>query len=226
MAAQYTEVTLEDMEKFLKRGYRALRPQQGASNREYYYDLNLSEDAIIRVWTSVQRGADTGAGVGEDAIRVQFLSRHTKKPLVPGKAPIVKRTQGWRNTLQTKIEDVLEMYEDRAAYWDGRSKPSGETRPAPPSGAPAAPAAPATGMGPSDKQVNFVRILMQRANANALETSGVFERFRNLEWPFSEQNIRSMPGRQVSVLIDALKNSVGSRYAAEAAAEAGFDGVD
>jgi len=119
MAAQYTEVTLEDMEKFLKRGFRALRPKQGVQFGEYYYDLGVTDYLFIRVWSSVRRGTGTGAGVGEDAIRVQLMSVQTRRPAVRGKAPIVKRTQGWRNSLQNKIEDTLEAVEEMDAKATG-----------------------------------------------------------------------------------------------------------
>jgi len=202
MAAQYTEVTLEDMERFLKRGFRALRPKQGIKSGEYYYDLSLSPHVIIRVWTSVGKHSATGAGVGQDAIRIQFLSGRTQIPMVSGKAPIVKRTQGWRNSLQGKIEDLIEAYEEKADYWDSRGQADMPVR--------------TPGAGPSDKQVGYLRFLMMRADANMLEASGVFETYRDLKWPFDEQNIRSMPSRQVSLLIDRVKSLVGSRYAADA----------
>lgn len=225
MAAQYTEVTLEDMEKFLKRGFRALRPKQGVQHNEYYYDLFLSPNVSIRVWTSVQRNTGSGAGVGEDAIRVQLMNVPGRRPLLKGKAPIVKRTQGWRNTLQTKIEDCIETYEEKLEYFEGRANQTPQTPQAPTSSppppadtpSPSVPTAPTPrppGGGPTDKQVNFVKKLMTRANPDRLEASGIFERFRGLEWPFSEANIRSMPLRQVSQLIDALMTAVGwQRYA-------------
>jgi hypothetical protein len=229
MAAQFTEVTLEDMERFLKRGYRALRPQQGVQKGEYYYDLALSPSVVIRVWTSVQRGSGSGAGVGEDAIRVQFYGSTLKRPLVPGKAPIVKRTQNWRNTLQNKVEDYIELYEGKASYWDAQSgsAPRAEA-PAPTSEPSATPAPvrppsapPAGGPPPSDKQVNFVKVLMSRANADKLETAGIFSKYRELEWPFSADNIRKMTSRRVSQLIDELISTVGyqRRYAAGDPAE-------
>lgn len=229
MAAQYTEVTLEDMERFLKRGYRALRPKQGVQKSEYYYDLMLSPNVVIRVWTSIQRGSASGAGVGEDAIRVQFYGLNVKRPLVPGKAPIVKRTQNWRNTLQNKIEDVMEMYEEKAAYWESRAggTPAPEApaveAPAAPTPPPAAapPARPQSGPPPSDKQVNFVKLLMSRANADDLEAEGLFIKYRELAWPFSADNVRSMGMRRVSQLIDDLMSAVGyqRRYAAGDPAE-------
>jgi hypothetical protein len=132
MAAQYTEVTLDDMEKFLKRGFRALRPKQAVQNGEYFYDLALSPNVAIRVWTSVRRGSSSGAGVGEDAIRVQLMGVPNKRPLMAGKAPIVKRTQGWRNTLQNKIEDLMESYDEREGYWEARAGGTPALQPVPP----------------------------------------------------------------------------------------------
>jgi hypothetical protein len=231
MAAQYTEVTLDDMERFLKRGYRALRPQQGVQKGEYYYDLALSPGVVIRVWTSVQRGSSSGAGVGEDAIRVQFYGSALKRPLVPGKAPIVKRTQNWRNTLQSKIEDYIELYEEKASYWDAHSGGGGGTAQpeVPDSPTPSAtppvrpPSAAPTGGGPppTDKQVNFVKVLMSRGNVDRLEEAGLFSEFRELEWPFNADNIRRMTSRRVSQLIDRLIPLVGyqRRYAADDPAE-------
>lgn len=120
MAATYTEVTLEDMEKFLKRGFRSMRPKQGVLRNEYYYELSISGNVAIRVMTSIGRGSNSGADVGADAIRVQLMGVGTKRPLMTGKAPIVKRTQGWRNNLQDRIEDLLEAYEEKPDYWESK----------------------------------------------------------------------------------------------------------
>lgn len=117
----YVEVSLEDMEKFLKRGWRALRPKQaieGFSQKEYAYNLSLSDTVAIKVWTSIRPATGAAKGVGEDAIRVQFVNRRNGRPLLKGKSPIVKRTNSWKNTLQTKIEDYIELYEERQGYWD------------------------------------------------------------------------------------------------------------
>lgn len=117
MAAQFTDVTLEDMDKFLKRGFRALRPAKGVKG-EVYYDLKLGDNVGVRVWTSVKPHSGMGAGVGDDAIRVQLVSLKDQGPLEKGKAPIVKRTQGWRNSLQSKIEEFIEKYDDNEDFWE------------------------------------------------------------------------------------------------------------
>lgn len=119
MAAQFTEVTLEDMEVFIKRAYRALRPKRGESRGEVYFDLNLSHDNIfIRVWTSIRPHSGMGADVGKDAIRVSLVTKGGK-PLMP-KGKIVKRTQNWRSGLQDRVDDFLEVYESKKEYWDQR----------------------------------------------------------------------------------------------------------
>ena len=113
MAARFTEITLEDMDKFLKRAFRVLHPKRDDERGEYIYDLFLSTTVGIRVMTSVSRHADRGRAKGMDAIRVQLFNFHRKKPLRPGKWPIVKRTQGWRDNLRERIEDMVEAYDDR-----------------------------------------------------------------------------------------------------------------
>ena len=120
MAAKYTEISLEDMERFLKRAFRVLNPKKGAERREVYYDLNISPKAGIRVWTSVGQHSGVGAGVGADAIRVQFYNFQSNRPMLRGKSPIVKRTQNWRDSLRNRIEDIMELYDEKEGYWEGR----------------------------------------------------------------------------------------------------------
>ena len=110
-AIQFTEVTLEDMDKFLRRAFRAMQPQTGTSRGEMYYDLELSEKVVVRVYTSISAGRNQAADVGADAIRVGLYQK-PNKPLRGGKWPIVKRTQNWRDNLKERIEDWIEAYHD------------------------------------------------------------------------------------------------------------------
>lgn len=113
MAATYTAVTLEEIETFLRRAFRALKPKKDSERGEIVFWLNLSQNAGIKVMTSISHRGDTGAGVGEDAIRVILYSFKKGRPLISGKAPIVKRTQGWRDSLKDRIENAIEMYESK-----------------------------------------------------------------------------------------------------------------
>lgn len=118
MAATYTVVTLEEMERFLRRAYRALKPTKAIVNREVVFDLHLDSTIGVRVWTSIGASGGQGADVGEDAIRIQYFHFGRGKPLTAGKAPIVKRTQNWRDSLTDRIEDVMERYSSEDAVRD------------------------------------------------------------------------------------------------------------
>lgn len=121
MAAQFTQITLQEMDTYLKRAFRAMRPAPGLNRGEVYYDLSLSDKVAIRVYTSIHRGQESAAGRGADAIRIGLVSKRLNRPLKSGKMPIVKRTGGWKTNLQARIEDEIESYHDREEYWEGRA---------------------------------------------------------------------------------------------------------
>ena len=113
MAAQYTQISLDDLVTFLRRAFHALEPQRQINVKgEIAIDLPLSDRASILVYTSVGVGGQQAAGVGADAIRLGLY--RDGRPLQSGKLPIVKRTQGWKNTLREKIEDAMERYDSRS----------------------------------------------------------------------------------------------------------------
>jgi hypothetical protein len=113
MAAQFTQVSLEDIVVFLKRAFHALEPQRQINVRgETAIELPLSDKVAILVFTTVGYGGASAAGVGADAIRVGLY--RNGRPLQSGKLPIVKRTQGWKDNLRERVEDALERYDDRA----------------------------------------------------------------------------------------------------------------
>jgi hypothetical protein len=62
---------------------------------------------------------------------------------------------------------------------------------------------------------------MQSQPVDILEDNGVFTLFPEVQWPFDEENIRKMPAKQVSRLIDELIQATGyqRRYAAGDPAE-------
>lgn len=124
MSAQYTSISVEDMQAFLGRAFRVMHPTPHDLRGEMVIDLALNDEKTvgIRVWTSIPSGASHGAAVGADAIRVQFFNFGRGYPMEKGKAPIVKRTQGWRDNLKDRIEDVIEKYDDNEEYWNSRGK--------------------------------------------------------------------------------------------------------
>lgn len=123
MSAQYTQISLTEMDQFLKRGFRSLRPKRIDVRGEVAFELYLNDESTvaIRVLTSIPRGSEYAAAEGADAIRVGFFTSKKGHPLIPGKQPIVKRTQGWRDNLKDRIEDYMELYSEKEAYWDSRA---------------------------------------------------------------------------------------------------------
>jgi hypothetical protein len=120
-AASFTEITLEEMARYLKRAFHSLKPSENVNRGEVVYDLNLSDRVAVRVYTSVHRGREQAADVGADAIRIQMVSTKLNRPLKTGKAPIVKRTQGWKDNLRERVEDEIESYYEKEGYWEGRA---------------------------------------------------------------------------------------------------------
>lgn len=118
MATQFAEITLEEMDRFLKRGWRALRPKQSIHHNVNVYDLFLSKSVMIRVWTSIPARRETVRDVGETTIKIQLLNAHSGRPLVSGKALFAKRVLGWKNNLQDRIEDYIELYEEKEEYFE------------------------------------------------------------------------------------------------------------
>lgn len=121
MAAQFVEIELEEVERVLKRGARIMRPKKGVHQGMVYYDLRLSDRCGIRVWTSIPERRGTGKDVGESAIRIQLIDLGNGRPLKKGKAPIVKRTQGWADNLRARIRDARVEYKDKQDYWESRA---------------------------------------------------------------------------------------------------------
>lgn len=242
MAAQYTEVSLDEIEKFLKRSFRVLRPVQDVSRGEVLYDLKLGKFVGIRVWTSVHRGQSSGAGAGQDAIRVGLISLKDKGPLERGKLPIVKRTQNWRDSLTDKIEDCIEKYEEKDEFWEAWAETrkrqgdpervmheqereeervrdedgEGDHEPRAPEPPPAPPVRqydPARMQGGiTDPQMNFLRVLMRGMTQAKWEAVGAPKVTGLDEPPRGPDDVRGLSKGQASLLIDALKRG-GSRYA-------------
>jgi len=187
----YVEVTLKEMETFLKRGFRALRPEEGSFRGQVIYDLSLSPSVVIRIYTSIMKSGYS-AGAGDDSIRVVFLGVKIDKPLVGGSF-LVKRTNNWRNSLQDKIEEYLELYEEKAEYWDqrGNAAPGSKGPPA------------------SDKQIKFILSMASRAEEVQWDDTG-------LSWPVDQDAIKDLTSKEASnVITILLSHGLGARFASE-----------
>jgi hypothetical protein len=213
MATQYTEITLEEMDTFLKRSFRALRPKQFTKSGAVYYDLTLGPNVAVRIWTTI---GTWGSTKGKKSMKVQLYGPKVNRRLVHEEAVRMKRTQNWRSTLQDNIEEFLELYESKPEYWeqnasgdhkqveperdDERVTPEKveERRPPPRSGPPA-----------SDKQINYILSMASRASRDQLI-------HLNLKHPMDAQEIRELSLKEASALIGALINyGLNRRYSSE-----------
>jgi hypothetical protein len=236
MAVQFVGITQVEIEQFLNRAYRALRPRRDSERGELFYDLNLSKAVVIRIWSSIpaRSSSGEGAGIGEDAIRIQLFSKVSKRPLKKGKSPIVKRTQNWRDNLKARIGDATEEYEDKESYWEARATLSSPSARAPEP--PPVPEEVDTEEGqeglrvrtveppPTDAQMNFVGRLMKMFQARrtdwrevvgylkAGQRSGLV--YANLDSPPTYDEVVAGGKMACSSLIDALKRAVGLSYSA------------
>lgn len=115
--AEYVAVTLEDIERYLKRAFRVMRPRQGVFGKVYFYDLKLSDNVGVRVFTSVTTTGEVARGRGESAIRIG-LCKLGERYLKKGKQKITKRTTKWRDNLRNRIEKEIEEYESNPDKWE------------------------------------------------------------------------------------------------------------
>lgn len=116
-AATYVNVTVDDIETFLRRAFRAYRPlKRGVFGHEVFLEMPIDDWARIQVMTAVSAQAESGRGAGEDAIRITLLGPrgpiHGKKQFTR-----VHRTQNWRDALRDRIESALEYYENKITEW-------------------------------------------------------------------------------------------------------------
>jgi hypothetical protein len=201
MAARYVEVSLEDMVRFLKRNFRRKRPRRGEFRGMIYYDLALSENVAVRVWTSIPARRGMGADVGQSAMRVHLFGLKINRPLEGGKAPIVKRTQNWRTNLGKLINIAIDTYKDKEDYWEARAgaKPEEKPESQPPS-------RPRPG-GASPKAIEYAKNLIKKVDPREWEESDLGEYGYNIPRPTlpTEDELLEMSGKDVGRLIDELK---------------------
>lgn len=119
MAATYTKFSKDDFEKWLKREVWPLRYREGV-DREIFYDVVLegkgSNTIFIRIWTSIYANESMVRGKERRPMRIQLkrgrlLSRDSVPLTGSASAPIVKRTQGWKQNLKKRFEAYLSLYE-------------------------------------------------------------------------------------------------------------------
>lgn len=193
MPRGYVGVTREEMDKFLRRTFRALRPTPNDRGGELIYTLRLSQNVGIKVLTSIAAGGQSGASSGEDAIRVIFISlkRPYPRDSLMGKARSkevgksrVHRTENWRTNLKKLVQLFIQKYHEKLDYWEHRATADLDNPDA-----------------PSEKQIAYTLQLIREApvsNWGGLGIEAVVEK------PTAD-SLSQMDKKDVSRLIEKLK---------------------
>jgi len=128
--ASAVTITIEEMDKLIRRSFRAFHPRKEKSNwGEVLYILTPDDedpDSIIRVQTSIFEGRQHAQRTGEDSIKVVLFNTRTKRPIAE-KQQRVHRTEGWKDNLRDRIETAIELFEDKAEERE-RQKQMGTAR--------------------------------------------------------------------------------------------------
>lgn len=119
--ATYTKLSLDDLDLFLKRTFRALQPVRKEGSSDYFYDLYLSHSVKIQVWSSIYKGDTEVKSTENHPMKIIFMGRRGR---ISPKEPeiIVKRVEGWKGNLRSRIEELVELYHVDPEGWDAGTK--------------------------------------------------------------------------------------------------------
>lgn len=113
VAANAVPVSLSDMDRVIRRAFRATNPKAEKSRwGEIVYTLTPDTDDptnVIRVQTSIFEGQQAREA-GEDSIRITLMNTRTNRPIA-GKVQRVHRVENWKDNLRKRIEEALETFE-------------------------------------------------------------------------------------------------------------------
>jgi len=181
MPSIYTPISLEQMTEFLNNNYHCFCPQNTIKQGgEHVFSLSLDPSVVINVWTSIHQGKEACAKSGSDSIKLTLNSAINGRPLI-AKQSIVKRTQNWKNSLFSRMQEILSVYFEDA---EGIQAKAQESKP--------------SSRFASEKQINFALRLMNRMSDN--EFVSLFKRGKP-----SQNELEKMTSKDVSILIDSLQ---------------------
>lgn len=100
--AAAVEIARSDMHRFLDaQGYQEIK-LKGVKELVYAKVVDRQRHLCVRVYTSVV--GETSRGVGEDAIRVQLVTKVGNDPKIIGTDKRVHRVEGWKKNLQDRLD--------------------------------------------------------------------------------------------------------------------------
>jgi len=120
--ATYTKFTLDELDQFLRRSFRALKPVRKEGTTDYFYDLYLSQGIKIQVWTSIYKGDTEVKGTRRPPMKIVFVGRRGRIGPPKSDEIVVLRVRGWKDNLRERIEELVELYHVDPDGWDAGTK--------------------------------------------------------------------------------------------------------
>lgn len=107
---KYVKISKQEFEEFLDTLPVAFEPVTRDPSGEYVYQTTgapLEVDNVrIRVYSTIQKGSDTGRGKGDDAIRTVLYDIENRE-IVGGRKKTL-RIESWRSNLEPKIMELAD----------------------------------------------------------------------------------------------------------------------
>lgn len=119
-ASTYTPFTLLELDQFIKRTFRGLRPVRREGSSDYFYDLYLSPSMKVQIWTSIYKGEDSVKDKTRPPMKVIFMGRRQGR-LNPEDIRVL-RVEKWRDNLRKRVEEFMELYHNDPDGWDSGRK--------------------------------------------------------------------------------------------------------
>ena len=117
MAAEYTEISLAEMNDFMRFNGFALvgvdkTTHEALWGHEHQYDYTHADTGLtVRMFSTIDKRDGAGRRSGGDAIRL-ILLRPDGKPMRGSKFTRVHRVKNWRKNLLARIDYIMERLDD------------------------------------------------------------------------------------------------------------------
>ena len=107
MSAQYTEISLEEMDEFMQSEGFVKVAHNPLNGFEVQYDLMHKNGLRIRLFSTIDVRSDAGRGKGSDAMRLILIA--PDESIIRGaKFTRIHRVKNWRKNLMARYNQILD----------------------------------------------------------------------------------------------------------------------
>jgi len=113
MSAQYTEISLEEMDEFMQSEGFVKVAHNPLNGFEVQYDLMHENGLRIRLFSTIDVRSDAGRGKGSDAMRLILIAPDDS--IIRGaKFTRIHRVKNWRKNLMARYNQILDAMDSEA----------------------------------------------------------------------------------------------------------------